>query len=97
VIELYSGFKFFAFKFNVYRYTEAAEWRSKVVVDKLQVSTLLPQREKPGQTDRYHSLLHTSPKKLGVTGKFVKGSEVPAPVSMYLDEVGLYKLRSVDP
>ena len=65
---------------------EAAEWKSKVVVDKLRVDTLLPQREKPGQTDRYQSLLHTSPKKLGVTAKFVKGSEQPPPVSMYLDE-----------
>ena len=65
---------------------EAAVWKSKVVVDKLHVTTLLPQREKPGQIDRYHSMLHTSPKKLAVTGKFVKGAETANPVSMYLDE-----------
>lgn len=78
---------------------EAAEWRSKVVVDDLRVATLLPQREKPGQIDRYRSLLHTSPKKLGVTGKCVKGSEAPRPVSMYLDEppeTGAMTFRDTD-
>ena len=65
---------------------ELAEWKSKVVVDKLRMTTLLPQRDKPGQVDRYKSLLHTEPQKLGVTGKCVKGYEAAHPVSMYLDE-----------
>ena len=31
---------------------ETAKWTSKVVVEDLRVKTLLPHREKPGQTDR---------------------------------------------
>jgi hypothetical protein len=46
------------FQFNLRRYT-------KVVVDELRVKTLLPQRQVPGQTDRYQGLLHSAPVKLG--------------------------------
>jgi hypothetical protein len=56
--------------------------------------------------DRYKSILHDPPVKLGITGKRVKGAEHPAPVSMYLHEdpevtnphskLNLLSLREVD-
>ena len=66
---------------------ERAEWRSKVVVDDPRGARAgLPIRKEPSQADRHRSILHGPARKLGVTGKYVRGAESPPPVSMYLDE-----------
>ena len=66
---------------------ERAEWRSKIVVDDPRGARAgLPIRKEPSQADRHRSILHGPARKLGVTGKYVRGAESPPPVSMYLDE-----------
>eukprot|EP00854_Cymbomonas_tetramitiformis_P001936 gene1936-2620_t len=61
------------------------EWRSKLVVDDVLFHTVLSneQRQKPGQLDRHHSMLHDAPKKKGYSGR---STLVPEPVSQYLQE-----------
>ena len=66
---------------------ERAEWRSKIVVDDARGARAgVPIRNEPSQLDRHRSILHGPARKIGISGKYVRGAESPPPVSMYLDE-----------
>jgi hypothetical protein len=97
---------------------ERATWRAKCVVDNpgtmeyptgmKGMNVALPRKDyaEIPVVDRYKSILHDPPVKLGITGKRVKGAEHPAPVSMYLHEdpevtnphskLNLLSLREID-
>ena len=97
---------------------ERATWRAKCVVDNpgtmeyptgvKGMNVTLPRKDyaEIPVVDRYKSILHDPPVKLGIAGKRVKGAEHPAPVSMYLREdpevtnphskLNLLSLREID-
>ena len=70
------------------------EWRAKCVVDNPGtmeyhgMKVTLPSKDYAAipAADRYRSILHDPPVKLGLTGKRVKGAEHPPPVSMFTHE-----------
>ena len=70
------------------------EWRAKCVVDNPGtmeyhgMKVTLPSKDYSAipAADRYRSILHDPPVKLGLTGARVKGAEHPPPVSMFTRE-----------
>ena len=70
------------------------EWRAKCVVDNPGtmeyhgMKVTLPSKDYAAipAADRYRSILHDPPVKLGLTGSRVKGAEHPPPVSMFTRE-----------